>query len=99
MNVTPFMEKGELYRLRNMSKNKHHQCLTANKYYIENNVPVLQPCRDGYGWPGPNVKRYRDGDLFLCLKVLDGSYVLLSPDGIQVSLWHARNKGKFARVK
>ena len=53
-------------------------------------------------------RAYTDGDVFLCIKVIEDTmiynsgsiaYVLLAPDGEQVTMLHKQNKGKFARVK
>jgi hypothetical protein len=104
------MEVGGLYRLRGMSKNKDLKCLAeAWTPPRSAELPYLESARL-FGYPGKNQTRYIDGTLFLCLQVIQRpnekntgyygfeGYVVLTPDGKRVRLWHGGNKTKFVRA-
>ena len=104
----PYMEVGGLYRLRGMSKNKDLKCLCESWTPPNHSDPPCLESARMFGYPGKNQTRYVDGTLFLCLQVIrredengyygfDG-YLVLTPDGKRVRLWHDGNKTKFARV-
>lgn len=104
----PYMRVGQLYRLRGLSRNKQQKYLAVAKGYGKTDY-YLCGCTAA-GWPGSAKRRYTDGDLFLCVKVLvretEGwgagtihGYLVVTPDGRRVHLDHDGNKMKFGRVK
>jgi len=102
----PFLKPGELYRLKGLKKNKDYTHMQAYAWGTQDLRLLTANPNNRYNY---GSKLYTDGDLFVCIKVTDDdiynskgiklAYLLLAPDGRQVTLPHYLNKGKFARVK
>jgi hypothetical protein len=100
-----YMQVGGLYCLSGLTKNKTTTCMAMGYHTPDDNTaPFLTACQR-FGWPGPNKRRFTDGDVFVCLEVVTNedtghvnSYVVLTPDGRRAKVWHQGNKTKFKKA-
>jgi hypothetical protein len=101
------MEIGKSYRLRNMSRNKEEKFKAVTRHYFggeETNSYLISCCETG--WPR-DARRYKDGDIFLCLGLAhvhwdtgeeDNFVSVLTPDGIVTTLALNGSKTKFKEI-
>ncbi len=106
----PYLVPGELYCLRGLKRNKCLTHLQAFNWGAKSLPRLLVTDPKSAYRSSKDSRLYTDGDIFLCIKVIQDSiynnsktnflaYVLLTPDGNKVILPHSYNKGKFKRVK
>ncbi len=110
MNITneeepkPFLEPGELYRLQGLKGNNLYTHMQAYDCVTHSRLMIVNPNHSR----ARTERLYTDGDLFMCIKLKEDvlynnagvklAYLMLAPDGKQVTLPHYQNKGKFAKA-